>query len=641
MANTGFKGIDCRQTGNELVFEALLQSSAGALVTTGTTNLYLWELQSDGTIKTYDFASTGSTPNQFTTATVTTENLGMTYRKSNNGATDTGFWTAVLSTLTGFTIGARYFFRVNNSGASPTDQVREFQYGGAEGDLLVTAGSTGQATMGADAQKMSGTALTARDIGASVLISSGTGAGQLDVTSGLVNVGKINGVATSSVTTINANIGTTGVVGFTVAGYVDCNPYYWTGGLIPATSFAGIPKVDVADYAGHAVAASSNGIPNVNIVAIANQTASASAPVTFPSGTLANTGNIAGGTITTVTNLTNLPSIPANWLTAAGIAASALNGKGDWALSTADFNATQKTSLNAATPASVQNTAGTIGLIPNDGTGNLSLQSIVAFNANDNAVTFYSSNGSGLIVQSTTGDGAQFKGAGGGHDINLTGDGILEGTVSGNATLANQTTQGTGTLATSAQAGTILTQTGATAIAAAVLNPAKTSYNQSGSIGEAINDAGSAADPLTNAPSKYTEGQIGWNMAQIPLALQVSISPAIITIQNNTATATPIEMFYGSAKSQVFILQDANGNPITPPNGATFELVVFTPGNNNGLPDVDLFKRSGTFSGSTVTIPVANTDPSAVGSFTYGLWDSTNNKCYGSNTCQIINAGVP
>lgn len=32
----------------------------------------------------------------------------------------------------------------------------------------------------------------------------------------------------------------------------------------------------------------------------------------------------------TATDLTNLPSIPANWLTAAGIAAGALNGKGDW-----------------------------------------------------------------------------------------------------------------------------------------------------------------------------------------------------------------------------------------------------------------------------------------------------------------------
>jgi hypothetical protein len=41
----------------------------------------------------------------------------------------------------------------------------------------------------------------------------------------------------------------------------------------------------------------------------------------------------ANTSIGTVTTLTNLPSIPANWLTATGIAASALNGKGDWLLS--------------------------------------------------------------------------------------------------------------------------------------------------------------------------------------------------------------------------------------------------------------------------------------------------------------------
>jgi hypothetical protein len=53
---------------------------------------------------------------------------------------------------------------------------------------------------------------------------------------------------------------------------------------------------------------------------------------TFPS-TVASPTNITAGTITTATNLTNLPSIPANWLTAAGINAGALNGKGDWLLS--------------------------------------------------------------------------------------------------------------------------------------------------------------------------------------------------------------------------------------------------------------------------------------------------------------------
>lgn len=45
---------------------------------------------------------------------------------------------------------------------------------------------------------------------------------------------------------------------------------------------------------------------------------------------LATPTNITAGTITTVTNLTNLPAITDNWLTAAGIAASALDGKGNW-----------------------------------------------------------------------------------------------------------------------------------------------------------------------------------------------------------------------------------------------------------------------------------------------------------------------
>lgn len=103
---------------------------------------------------------------------------------------------------------------------------------------------------------------------------------------------------------------------------------------------------------------------------------------------LATPTNITAGTITT---LSNLPSIPAGWLTATGIAAAALNGKGDWlttlgatapagwintaafaagatlpvvtlvttatnltnAATAGDFTGTMKTSLNAATPASV------------------------------------------------------------------------------------------------------------------------------------------------------------------------------------------------------------------------------------------------------------------------------------------------
>lgn len=86
---------------------------------------------------------------------------------------------------------------------------------------------------------------------------------------------------------------------------------------------------------------------------------------TFPA-TVASTTNITAGTITTVTTLTNLPSIPANWLTAAGVAAGALNGKGDW-LTAAGYTApldaagTAGAVWNAATAS--YGTAGTYGLL--------------------------------------------------------------------------------------------------------------------------------------------------------------------------------------------------------------------------------------------------------------------------------------
>jgi len=58
--------------------------------------------------------------------------------------------------------------------------------------------------------------------------------------------------------------------------------------------------------------------------------------------------NITAGTITTATNLTNMPSIPANWLTAAGIAASALDGKGDWNVGKTGYTLTQSFPTNFA-----------------------------------------------------------------------------------------------------------------------------------------------------------------------------------------------------------------------------------------------------------------------------------------------------
>lgn len=121
-------GIDIRASGSSLIFEALLLNSTGALLATGTTNLYIWELQSNGTLKLFEWEAGA---NQFTFQTaVTTKFTAMSHQAVDS--LDSGLWTKAIATVTGFTVGNVYFFSVNNSGASPAWQMRMFQYGGGQ-----------------------------------------------------------------------------------------------------------------------------------------------------------------------------------------------------------------------------------------------------------------------------------------------------------------------------------------------------------------------------------------------------------------------------------------------------------------------------------------------------------------------------
>ncbi len=122
-----FRGIDIRQTGDRLLFRAFLIDVDGALVTTGTSNLYLYHLQNDGTLESYDF-----TGNTFKTGALTSETQALTHRTGNNGNTDTGIWTFALTTLTGFAAGDIIFQKIHNALATPANQVREFQFGGVQ-----------------------------------------------------------------------------------------------------------------------------------------------------------------------------------------------------------------------------------------------------------------------------------------------------------------------------------------------------------------------------------------------------------------------------------------------------------------------------------------------------------------------------
>lgn len=125
------KGIDVRQTTGSIGVRAFLQDSNGALVSTGTCHLRLYELQDSGTLKSYDWSD-----HTFKYGTLTAENTGMVPQSGNNNTRATAIWTSVESILTGFTEGKIYLTQVEHSSASPSIQTREFQFGEAEGDGL-------------------------------------------------------------------------------------------------------------------------------------------------------------------------------------------------------------------------------------------------------------------------------------------------------------------------------------------------------------------------------------------------------------------------------------------------------------------------------------------------------------------------
>ena len=152
--------------------------------------------------------------------------------------------------------------------------------------------------------------------------------------SGSVNVSSINNVSCSSVTTVNANIGTTSAITFDGNGYTKVDLVDIAGSAVSASTAQ--LGVNVVNFGGHAGTFPANGIPSVDVTTIDSQTANAAGAVTFP-GTIASTTNITAGTITTVTNLTN-------------------------AATSGDFTATMKTSIGTAVAASaVASVTGNVG----------------------------------------------------------------------------------------------------------------------------------------------------------------------------------------------------------------------------------------------------------------------------------------
>jgi hypothetical protein len=321
----------------------------------------------------------------------------------------------------------------------------------------------------ADTRSVGGTTQTARDLGASVLLSSGTGTGQISLTSGLV----------------------------TLAGVTH------TGAVIPTVT-----------------------------------------------------------TTTTATNLTNLPSIPANWLTAAGIAASALNGKGDWNVGKTGYSLTATTGLGNQTANITGNLSGSVGSVTGavgsvtgavgSVTAAVTVGTISANVITDASIAASALNGkgdwnigkTGYALTATTGLGNQTANITGnlsGSVGSVTGAvGSVTGNVGGNVTgSVGSVTGAVGSVTAAVTVGTINANViTATSIATGAITAAKfaagaidaaalatdavaeiadgvwdeviSGHLTAGSTGNALNAAGSAGDPWsTSLPGAYGAGTAG------------------------------------------------------------------------------------------------------------------------------------
>jgi hypothetical protein len=190
----------------------------------------------------------------------------------------------------------------------------------------------------------SGSTQTARDLGASVLLSPGTGTGQISLSSGQVTVGTLASAAIASIwNALTSGMTTAGSIGKKLADWVlgaDSKAVLSsdeTGSglttLAPAaTALSNVQWTNAraalldhldADVSSRMATFVYTAPDNTGISQIvAKLPTNAMADEVLLEAAIALTQQ-AGSAVT-------LPSIPAGWIDAAGIAAGALTGKGDW-----------------------------------------------------------------------------------------------------------------------------------------------------------------------------------------------------------------------------------------------------------------------------------------------------------------------
>jgi len=236
---------------SQVVYFGLVNASSGAAVTGATVSV---RRSIDGTFA----AATGTV----------TEDSGGLYKFTPSQADTNGDQVGYYFTATG---AIPVCLNVRTTAADPSDAVRfgltalPNAAAEASGGLVTRGTGTGQISVSSG----------------QVILQSGTGTGQLDFTSGVVkanavqllgtawltpgtagtpdvNVKLVNAVSTSSVTTVNANIGTTQPTNFTGTGAsatVKADAINWAGSAITASS---IPVGTAAGAAGGLFIAGTN-----------------------------------------------------------------------------------------------------------------------------------------------------------------------------------------------------------------------------------------------------------------------------------------------------------------------------------------------------------------------------------------------
>lgn len=319
----------------------------------------------------------------------------------------------------------------------------------------------------------SGTAQTARDVGASVLISSGTGTGQLDVTSGVIksNLSQILGTA---LTETSGQIAAAFKKFFNIAtpaSTMDALTLVATATNLTNAPTAGDFTATMKTSIGTAVAASAVASVTGNVGGnVAGSVGSVTARVT------ANTDQLAGQTVTAAAGVTFPTSVasPTNITAASGVALTAAYDPAKTAAQAGD--AMTLTSGERTTLAAAIWNALTSGLTTVSSIGKLLVDNINATISSRLASSSYSAAPTAADNASAVWDEA----------------------------LAGHATAGSAGAALSAAGG----GADAATIAAAVWDEATAGHQTAGSTGKALTDAQSAGDPWASSFDGHSAGDI-------------------------------------------------------------------------------------------------------------------------------------